>query len=114
MRWGSLALWMYRSPFSSAMRSALRRASSKSLPSSMISAPKPRIASTLSGLAPSWTQTVALTPNIFDARAMDWPWLPVEAVMTPFAFSSGLSWETRFMPPLILKAPVGCRFSCLT
>ena len=72
------------------------------------------MASTLSGLAFSWTQTVAFTPNIFEASAMDWPWLPVEAVMTPLSLSSGLSWETRLMPPLILKAPVGCMFSCLT
>ena len=45
---------------------------------------------------------------------MDWPWLPVDAVMTPRLLSSGLSWETRFMPPRILKDPVGWKFSCFT
>ncbi|MBA7609413.1 hypothetical protein ES703_16604 [subsurface metagenome] len=40
--------------------------------------------------------------------------MPVEAVMTPLSFSSGLRFEMRLMPPLILNTPVGWTFSCFT
>lgn len=42
------------------------------------------------------------------------PWFPVEAVMTPRALSSPVIRESRLMPPLILKAPIGWWFSCFT
>jgi len=65
------------------------------------------------GFASLGTQMVALTLWILAARAMDWPWLPVLAVMTPLVRSSGVSWAMRFRPPRILNAPVGLWFSCL-
>ena len=48
------------------------------------------------------------------ANEIDWPWLPVEAVITPLRRSSSLSCETRLTPPRTLKAPTGWWFSCLT
>ena len=68
----------------------------------------------MSGLEPTGTQILAFTPNILDASAIDWPWFPVEAVITPLSRSSGLRLEMRFMPPLILNTPVGWTFSCFT
>ncbi|MDP2899984.1 MAG: hypothetical protein Q8O47_03330 [Candidatus Bathyarchaeota archaeon] len=65
------------------------------------------MARTLSGLGFLGTHMIAFTPNIFDAKAMDWPWFPVEAVTTPRRLSSSLSWLTRLIPPLILNAHVG-------
>ena len=41
------------------------------------------MARTLSGFGFLGTHTIAFTPNILDASAMDWPWFPVEAVTTP-------------------------------
>ena len=35
----------------------------------------------------------AATPNSRAAKAIDWPWLPVEAVIRPRSRSSAASWE---------------------
>src|SRR3954470_13600597 len=48
------------------------------------------------------------------AKAIDWPWLPVLALMTPRRRSPAGSCAIRFNPPRILNAPVGLWFSCLT
>ena len=45
---------------------------------------------------------------------MDWPWFPVEALITPALRSSLVSWLSRLMPPRTLNAPTGWWFSCLT
>ncbi len=62
---------------------------------------------TFPGLAFWGTTMRAWTPKIRAAKATDCPWLPVEAVITPRDRSSGLSWETKLMPPRTLKAPIG-------
>ena len=72
------------------------------------------IASTLTGLAAAGAQMMALTPKSRAAKATDWPWLPVEAAITPRRRSSSLSRLTRLIPPLTLNAPVGLWFSCFT
>ena len=41
-------------------------------------------------------------------------WLPVEAAMMPFCFSSSVRFATRFIPPRTLNAPVGSVFSHFT
>src|SRR5437667_221031 len=41
----------------------------------------------------------ALTPKSFAAYATDWPWLPVDAAMTPRRRSSSSRRLTRLMPP---------------
>jgi hypothetical protein len=61
----------------------------------------------LAGFASSGTQIVARTPNRCAAYAIDWPWLPVEAVTTPRSRSPALSWESKLIPPLTLNAPIG-------
>ena len=53
------------------------------------------MASTFTGLARSGAQMIALTPNSRAAKATDWPWLPVEAEITPLVRSSSLSRLTR-------------------
>ena len=90
------------------------RASSKSPPWKTSSAPRPRIAATLTGFAFSGTQIVARTPK---SRARESDRLAVVAgrrgdhaalALVP------LSCETRLTPPRTLNAPVGWWFSCLT
>ncbi len=93
--------------------STCSRASSKSRPCSMTSAPSARMAAFLSGLLPVGTTIVHGTPSRRHASAIDWPWLPVVAVITPRR-SSGVRSATRFRPPRTLNAPVGLWFSCLT
>ena len=66
------------------------------------------------GFAPSGTQIRAGTPNRRAAKATDWPWLPVEAAITPRSRSEASRCETRLTPPRTLKAPTGWWFSCLT
>ena len=95
-------------------RSACSRAASKFSPCAISSAPSCRIAATLTGFARSGTQMRACTPNSRAANATDWPWLPVEAAISPRARSSSESWATRLRPPRILNAPVGWWFSCFT
>ena len=90
------------------------RALSKSAPWNTTSAPSPRIAATLPGLAPSGTAMVARTPCARAAKAMLWPWFPVEAVNSPDARSLALNCATRFSPPRTLNAPTGRWFSCFT
>ena len=72
------------------------------------------MAATFSGFAPSGTQIVARTPCRRAAYAIDWPWFPVEAVTRPRSRSSGVSCETRLIPPRTLNAAVGLWFSCFT
>jgi hypothetical protein len=57
---------------------------------------------------------IALTPKRFAANAIDCPWFPVEAQISPRCRSSSESCETRLTPPRTLKAPTGWWFSCLT
>ena len=71
------------------------------------------MAAFLSGLLPIGTTIVQGTPSRWQASAIDCPWLPVVAVITPRR-SSGLRFATRFNPPRTLNAPVGLQFSCLT
>src|SRR5437763_1504515 len=47
---------------------------------------------------------IALTPNRRAAWATDWPWLPVDADITPRRRSSSVRRLTRLMPPRTLKA----------
>jgi len=49
----------------------------------------------LTGLAVAGAQMIALTPNSRAANATDWPWLPVEAAMTPRLRSFSLSRHLR-------------------
>ncbi len=105
---------MYRYPCPAASFSQCSRASSKSRPWKTTSAPRARIDSTFTGLARSGMQIIARTPNSSAAYATDWPWLPVEAAITPRRRSSAVSWLTRFTPPRTLNAPTGWWFSCLT
>jgi hypothetical protein len=67
---------------------------------------------TLTGFAFSGTQMVAGTPKRRAAYAIDCPWFPVEAEMTPSSRSSALSCASRLTPPRTLKAPTGWWFSC--
>jgi hypothetical protein len=62
---------------------------------------------TLTGFAFSGTQMVAGTPKRRAAYAIDCPWFPVEAAMTPDSRSSAPSCEIRLTPPRTLKAPIG-------
>ena len=73
-----------------ASSSQCSRASSKSRPCTTSSAPRPRIAATLTGFEPSGMQMIARTPKSRAAKAIDWPWLPVDAVTTPRPRSSGV------------------------
>src|SRR4026208_1411802 len=75
-------------------------------------APFARIAATFNGFAPFGTTIDTAPPNTPPALAGDWPWLPVEAPITP-AFAVG-SRPIRFRPPRTLKAAVGSRFSHLS
>ena len=61
----------------------------------------------MTGLACSGTQMMARTPNKAAANAIDWPWLPVDAEITPRSRSAALSWLIRFTPPRTLNAPTG-------
>ncbi len=114
IRSGSSPEWTYLWPCRRASSSQWARASSKSAPCATTSAPSSSIAATFTRLAPRGTHTIACTPNSRAAYAIDWPWLPVEAAMTPRRRSSSPSWDTRLMPPRTLNAPVGWKFSCLT
>ena len=55
---------------------------------------------------------MAFTPNSLQALAIDWPWLPEDAVITPSFFSSSVRLKSRLMPPRPLKAPRGRYSSC--
>ena len=64
---------MYRYPCRAASFSQYSRASSKSRPAKITSAPSARIDSTFTGLACSGMQITARTPNRSAAYATDWP-----------------------------------------
>ena len=74
----------------------------------------PGSTATFTGFAPSGTQMTVRTPKSRPAKAIDWPWLPVDAVITPRRRSSSESCETRLTPPRTLKLQTGWWFSCLT
>ena len=57
----------------------------------------------MTGFASSGTQIVALTPKIRAANAIDWPWLPVEAVITPRSRSSALELRDEVDPAAHLE-----------
>ena len=69
------------------------------------------MAATLSGFAPSGAAITARTPKVLAAYAIDWPWFPVDAVMTPRVRSSSDSRESRLSPPRTLNAPTGVAVS---
>ena len=104
---GSLPEWIIRPPRSRARSSQYTRASSKSRPCRITSAPSPRIEATFTGFAPSGAQIVACTPNSRAAYAIDWPWFPVDAPNTPRSRSARPSCATRLTPPRTLNAPTG-------
>ena len=57
------------------------------------------MAAFFSGLLPRGTRIVHGTPARRQANAIDWPWLPVEAVITPRARWPSSSEATRLIPP---------------
>ena len=73
----------------------------------MTRAPKARISAVLEGLFPTGTTIVHGTPARVAAKAIDWPWFPVVAEMTPRVRSASSSRATRCSPPRTLNAPVG-------
>ncbi len=73
------------------------------------------MAAFLSGLLPSGTTMVTLTPTAVPAKARLWPWLPRVAEMIPLTWGRpARSRSAQMTPPLTLNAPVGVWFSCLT
>ena len=73
------------------------------VPSSTTVAPNARMAAFLSGLLPTGTATMHGTPARCAANAIDWPWLPVLAVMTPRSRSSSSSDGDEVQPAANLE-----------
>ena len=58
---------------------------------------------------------VAARPWCAAARAIDCPWLPRVALITPLTAGSRCNSSCRYTaPPRTLKAPTGVWFSCFT
>lgn len=104
----------YGLPVSSAWRRASCSASCGLPSTSTTSAPSASIAAILPGVVIEATYTVTPTPASCPARATPWPWLPVEAVITPVSRALSPSTRILFAEPRTLNEPVGMRCSVLS
>ena len=91
-----------------ASRSTSRCASSWPAPAMRTSAPSASTAATLFAGTSVDMHTVAFTPAARLACATARPWLPVDAVTTPFRRTSSDSDSTALVAPRSLKLPVSC------
>ena len=105
--------WTYVRPRSATSSSAFSLASSQIVPCRTTSAPYPRVASTLAGVAFSAITTTARMPCSAAASATPCAWLPADEQITPAAFPRRSGARTCSAGPRSLYEPVRWNDSAL-